>query len=93
MAVAILDGDGELVAGRLARVDGGLPALRAAATALTGAQRTGPTMVTVELESGAVMAGWFGNGDCSVLELADSSELAILANRLRRRLQDFADRA
>lgn len=93
MAVAILDGDGELVAGRLARVDGGLPALRAAATALTGAQRTGPTMVTVELESGAVMAGWFGNGDCIVLELADSSELAILANRLRRRLQDFADRA
>lgn len=87
-AVAMLDVNGELVAGRLDRVQGGLPTLLAAATGLTGTSKT--SMVTVELDEGAVMAGWFANGDCIVIELADTAELAILTNRLRRHLQDSA---
>ncbi len=87
-AAAILDASGELVAGRLANVQDGVPALRAAAAALLGTSYDSTRLVSVEYKYGVVMVGWFGNGDCIVLEIADTSELSILTNRLRRRLQD-----
>lgn len=92
-AAALLDSSGELVAGRLANVQGGVPALRAAAAALLGTQYDSASLITVELKYGVIMVGWFGNGDCIVLEVADTSELSILTNRLRRRLQESANEA
>lgn len=92
-AAAVLDADGELVAGRLVNVQDGVPALRAAATALLGTVHDSARLVTVELKHGVVMVGWFANGDCLVLEIADTSELAILTNRLRRRLHDLDNEA
>jgi len=92
-AAALLDAQGELVAGRLANVQDGVPALRAAAAALVGTVYDSTRLVTVELKYGVVMIGWLSNGDCIVLEIKDTSELAILTNRLRRRLQDLDNQA
>lgn len=92
-AAALLDTTGELVAGRLANVQDGVPALRAAAAALVGASLEGPRLLTVELKYGVIMIGWLANGDCIVLEVADTSELSILTNRLRRRLHEFDNEA
>ncbi len=88
-AAALLDAGGELVAGRLANVQDGVPALRAAAAALVSASFDSARLVTVELKYGVVMIGWLKSGDCIVLEIADTSELSILTNRLRRRLHDL----
>src|SRR5690554_204295 len=92
-AAAVLDASGELVAGRLANVVEGVPALRAAAAAVAGSSYDSARLVTVELKYGVVMIGWLANGDCIVLEIADTSELSILTNRLRRRLHDLDDEA
>ena len=89
----MLDASGELVAGRLANVVEGVPALRAAAAAVAGSSYDSARLVTVELKYGVVMIGWLANGDCIVLEIADTSELSILTNRLRRRLHDLDDEA
>ena len=90
-AAAMLDASGELVAGRLANVVDSVPALRAAAVAIVGRSYDSARLVTVELNEGVVMIGWLANGDSIVLEIADTSELSILTNRLRRRLHDFDD--